>query len=145
MVYRWGSLWISPKGNKTQNSVKLKHLIQYFIEQGGVNVDKKSGNEDLGIYKNPIPNHGKEKDSKNPSISNCLNHTLDSVVGHIHVVHSSQVEKSDKHQDTFLVKNQDQSTMSSDVSYRNGIKYILDYNIHASYEFMIGHIEEVPM
>lgn len=72
-----------------------------------------------------MSDHEKSKDSgKAPSYNN-VSHTYDNIVGHICTAHSSQDEESYMYRDTFLVQNQDQSIVSSNVSYQNGIKYVL--------------------
>lgn len=53
------------KGYMTNNCMRLKNIIQDLIEKGKVDIEHHPGssrNRDMGIYKDPIPNHSRGND-----------------------------------------------------------------------------------
>lgn len=51
------------KGHKTTNCMKLKNIIQDLIESNTISIEVLVGNQDLKIYKTPLPNHNKTNNS----------------------------------------------------------------------------------
>lgn len=74
------------KGHKTSNYMKLKNIIYDLIDHGKVNINQWSGPSrynELGVHKNPMPDHGKGNNAGKLKNYNQVNHSYDNIVGHV--------------------------------------------------------------